>query len=95
MSLIPSSTDESETERDGLFSTLREFHAAIVGLAVGVVVGLTGHYELAALFVFIALGAKFGSVKYLSDVRREPWYALGLFLVGLGIVRGLQTVALG
>ena len=87
MALIPDSTDESETERDGLFSTLREFHAAIVGLAVGVVVGLTGHYELAALFVFIALGAKFSSTSRLKDVRREPWYALGLFLVGLGVTK--------
>ncbi|WP_459191839.1 hypothetical protein [Halosimplex sp. J119] len=85
MPLIPSSTDESETERDGPFSTLREIHAATVGLAVGVVVGLTGHIELAALFVFIALGAKLGSVGPLEDIRREPWYALGLFLVGLAI----------
>ncbi|QLH77466.1 hypothetical protein HZS55_09230 [Halosimplex rubrum] len=83
MSLIPSSTDESETERDGPFSTLREIHAATVGLAVGVVVAKTGSYELAGLFAFVALGAKLGSVGRLEDIRREPWYALGLFLLGL------------
>jgi len=82
MAPIPSSTDESETERDGLFSTLREFHAAIVGLVVGVVVGLTGSVELAGLFTFIALGSKLGS-KHLGNIRREPWYALGMFLIGL------------
>ncbi|WP_135363457.1 hypothetical protein [Halosimplex halophilum] len=83
MSLIPSSTDESETERDGLFSTLREVHAGIVGLAVGVTVALTSSYELAGLFVFAALGTKLSSTSRLEDIRREPWYALGMFLVGL------------
>jgi len=80
--LIPDSTDESETERDGVLSSLREWHAAIVGLAVGVVAALTGSWELAGLFVFATLGLKLGS-RHLGDVRQEPWYALGFFLVGL------------
>lgn len=83
MPLIPDSTDESETERDGLLSSLREWHAAIVGLAVGVVVAMTGSWELAALFVFATLGSKLGT-RHLEDVRREPWYALGSFLIPVG-----------
>jgi hypothetical protein len=78
--LIPSSSDESETRRDGLFSTRREIHASVVGLGVGVVVAVAGVWELGALFVFATLGSKLGS-KHLGDIRREPWYALGAFLV--------------
>jgi len=83
MNLIPDSTDESETERDGFLSTRGEIHASAIGLAVGVVVVMTASWELAALFVFVALGAKLGSLrsKGLLEVKREPWYALGAFLV--------------
>ncbi|WP_436924950.1 hypothetical protein [Halosimplex amylolyticum] len=86
MNIIPRSTEESETARDGFLSTLREFHAAIIGLAVGVVVAMTGAWELAALFVFAALGAKLSQVEQLGDVRREPWYALGAMLVAIGAI---------
>jgi len=84
--LIPSSTKESETERDGLLSTRREWHATIGGLAVGVVVAMTSSWELAGLFVFAALGAKLGS-KHLGDLRREPWYGLGAFLATVTVTR--------
>jgi hypothetical protein len=90
--LVPRSSDESETARDGFLSTRREIHASVVGLAVGVTVALTGSLELAGLFVFSVLGAKLGS-KHLGDLRREPWYALGAFLAGLAGTQGLQTVA--
>lgn len=79
MPIIPSRSNESETERDGFLSTRRELHATVVGLAVGVVVVMTGSWELAGLFVFATLGSKLGS-KHLTDIRREPWYALGAFL---------------
>ncbi|QRY26374.1 MULTISPECIES: hypothetical protein [Halobacterium] len=81
-SLIPDSTDESATERDGLLSTRREVHASVVGIAVGVVTSMTGSWELAGLFVFTCLGSKLGS-RHLTDIRREPWYALGCFLGGV------------
>lgn len=77
---LPESSDEFETQRDGFLSSLTEWHAAIVGLAVGVVVAMTGSWELAGLFVFATLGSKLGT-RHLEDVRREPWYALGSFLV--------------
>jgi len=92
--LIPDSSDESETERDGFLSTRREIHATAIGLAVGVVVVMTNSWELAALFVFVTLGAKLGSLQSrgLLEVRREPWYALGAFLVPI-VVRLLHIVA--
>lgn len=86
MNLIPDSRSEAETERDGFLSTLREYHAATIGLAVGVIVAATGSWELAGLFAFACLGAKLSAVSRLEDVRREPWYALGSFLVGLATV---------
>lgn len=83
--IIPESADESETERDGFLSTRREIHAAIMGLAVGVAAALSGSYELAGLFVFATLGAKLGGLKStaLAELRREPWYGLAAFLLGL------------
>jgi len=91
-----SAASEDETERDGLFSYRAEIHAAIVGLAVGLVVGMTGSWELASLFVFVALGAKLASVKHekLRDIRREPWYALGTFVVGLALSRAVWALSL-
>lgn len=83
MPLIPDSSDESETDRDGFLSTRREIHASVIGLAVGVIVVMTGAWELAALFVFVALGVKLGSLRSpgLVEIQREPWYALGWFLL--------------
>lgn len=83
ISIIPDSSDESETERDGFLSTRREIHAAAIGLVVGIVVVMTSAWELAALFVFVALGAKLDGLRSagILEIRREPWYALGAFLV--------------
>jgi hypothetical protein len=76
--LIPSSTDEDETARDGVLSTLREWHALVIGLVVGAVVAATGAWEVAALFVSAALGAKLNTTAF-AEIRREPWYALAGF----------------
>ena len=83
MPLIPDSSDESETDRDGFLSTRGEIHASVIGLAVGIVVVATGSWKLAALFVSVTLGVKLGSLQSagLSEIRREPWYALSAFLV--------------
>ena len=91
--LIPSSSDESETSRDGSLSTQREIHASVVGFVVGVVVAMLGAWELAGLFVFATLGSKLGS-KYLGDIRREPWYALGFFLMGAAITMLSELLAI-
>lgn len=80
---IPDSSDESETERDGFLSTRREIHASVIGIVVGIAVAMTGSWELAGLFVFATLGTKLGSLDSvgLLEIRREPWYASGGFLV--------------
>lgn len=90
MSLIPSSTDESETERNGFLSTRREIHAFVVGAAVGLITGLSGSYELGALFMFAVFGAKLDN-KHLNDIQQEAWYALGAFIPTL--LAGIAAVA--
>ncbi|WP_136689366.1 hypothetical protein [Halorhabdus amylolytica] len=77
---------EAATESNGFLSTRPEWHATVIGTAVGVVVAMTGSWELAGLFVFAALGAKLGS-KHLGDLRREPWYGLGAFLAAVTVTR--------
>lgn len=83
---LPGSSDESETARDGFLSTRREIHASVIGLAVGLVVVFSGSWELAALFVFASLGAKLDGLRSagFTEIRREPWYALGAFLLSVG-----------
>jgi len=84
--LIPTSTDESETDRDGPLSTLTEWHALILGLAVGAVSGLTGRYELAAVAVACALGLRVSEHSpAIAELRKEPWYFAGGLLVTLAI----------
>lgn len=88
MNIIPSSSDESETTRDGFLSTRREIHATVIGLTVGGVAAHTAAWELAALFVFVTLGAKLGGMTApaLAEIRREPWYALGGFTAAVLLV---------
>jgi hypothetical protein len=84
--LIPSGSDESETERTGFLSTRREIHSATIGLAVGFIVAMTTAWELGALFLFTVLGVKLEN-KYLGDIQKEPWYAAGFFMAGIALAR--------
>ena len=74
---------ESKSKRDGLLSYAVEWHAVIIGLAVGVTAGLTQRWELAGIAVGLVLGIRAAPGK-LSQLRREPWYALGGLVIGLG-----------
>lgn len=67
--------------------TFREWHAAVLGAAVGALAAYarTADYAvlaglLAAAFVLGSLGvARYGSVAG-RTVRKEPWYALAAFV---------------
>ncbi|WP_232702758.1 hypothetical protein [Halobacterium wangiae] len=69
--------------------TFREWHAAVLGAAVGAFAAYlrTADYPdlgvaLGVVFVVAALGvARYGSAAS-RTVRREPWYALAAFLAG-------------
>ena len=75
---------ESDSARDGLLSYAVEWHALIIGLATGVVTALTRRWELAGVVVAIVLTVRAAPGK-LSQLRREPWYALGGLVIGIGI----------
>lgn len=74
--------------------TYTEVHAAILGVAIGVLIGY-GHglgYTTVALvgsvaFVGIAFGIyRRGSLpKAQRTIQREPWYALSAFVVGASV----------
>ncbi|MFT4921054.1 MAG: hypothetical protein ACI8XM_000247 [Haloarculaceae archaeon] len=84
--MIPEPGSESETSRDGVLSTLSEYHALILGLVVGYVALLTGAYGLLALTVAAALGAgALASTAATSEIRKEPWYTLGGLAIGAGV----------
>ncbi|MCU4716857.1 hypothetical protein [Halapricum hydrolyticum] len=84
-------SSEAESDRDGLLSTRREWHALVVGLAVGIVAGLTRRWELAGVAVAIVLGVRHAPGR-LSQLRREPWYALGGLVLGIVATIGVMVL---
>lgn len=85
--MLPDSRTEAGTERDGVLSYAGEWHALVVGFAVGFAAAVTGRWELAGVLAAAALGVEGGkrSGKAFGEVRSEPWYALGGLVVGVPI----------
>lgn len=90
--VIPQPGTEEETARDGVLSTLTEYHALILGAVVGFVALLTGARWLLVPFVAGALGVEVGrrrgrteTVPAFGEVQKEPWYALGGLAGGAGL----------
>jgi hypothetical protein len=88
--VIPPVGTESETPRDGVLSTLTEYHALILGCVVGFVALLTGALWLLVVFVAGALGMEAGRrrgsssrVPAFGEVTKEPWYGLGGLVIGM------------
>jgi hypothetical protein len=72
---------ESETARDGVLSSDAEMHA----LAVGLLVGITGHLDLLLLLVTFVMGRFDGFRRsgHLLDAVREPAYVFAGSALGL------------
>jgi len=90
--VVPPVGTEEETPRDGVLSTLTEYHALILGSAVGFVALFTGELGLLPVFVVGALGVEAGrrrgrteTVPAFGEVQKEPWYALGGLAGGAGL----------
>jgi hypothetical protein len=83
---------EADSERDGLLSYSKEWHALIVGFGAGMVAGLSGSWELAVTVVAMTLAMR-AAPGPLKQLRREPWYALGGVVTGTGFGVVLSTVA--
>lgn len=79
--LLPTAARERGTEYNGLFSYAGEWHSAIIGLAVG----LFAPYELMVFMVGVAVDEQVTVGRpALKEFRSEPWYGLGLMIVGFG-----------
>ena len=85
---------EDESPRDGLLSYAGEWHSAVIGVATGLVSGLTGVFAFASFLVGAALTESYlaGNPRALREVRREPWYALGGLVAGLLVGFALRPV---
>lgn len=76
---------EGETPRKGLLSSRAEWHALLIGLAVGFITAIVGGKDAAWLFIIlstIAFGGKEVNVGQLEHVSDEPLYALGGSVIG-------------
>jgi len=82
---LPDGPTEESTDRDGVLSYAKEWHALFIGLGAGLAAATTGRYELLALVATIALGiggASEASAPVAKNVKKEPWYALAGLLIG-------------
>jgi hypothetical protein len=84
----------TETGDTGPFAsvldTIDERHAAIIGLSVGLLAGLSAQYEFLFVFALVTLGYEGGfrvSKKVKGAIRRESWYALGSVVIGVVAAR--------
>lgn len=83
---------EADSERDGLLSYSKEWHALVVGLAAGLVAGLSGRWEIVVAVVAMTLAIR-AAPGPLKQLRKEPWYALGGVVIGVGSAVIGPTVA--
>lgn len=70
---------------DGPLSDYDEWHAAEMGLFVGLILGATGSWELVAGFVAVALGKRAATGEIQKQVRQEPHYFAVGFTLGFSI----------
>jgi len=84
---LPSS--ESESSRDGVFSTRTEIHSFILSLGVGVSAFYVEMPMLIVGVIGLALGMQgfkskvpVANPKAIEELKKEPWYAVGGVLLG-------------
>lgn len=78
MGILPDSSDESETERDGFLSTRREIHAAGIGLYDGMRTWRTRPREMPDN----------------EDAQAEPHYYKGAYVAGTILQAVLTVVVI-
>lgn len=92
-----SSGKEHTSGYRGVFSYATEYHAFIVGIANGVMAILLAEPLLAVGMIAASLGLKF--VDYattdavLTELQREPWYAISGVAFGYVIPPALIAIA--
>lgn len=83
-------TGESNTDRDGFLSHKAETHALGMGLAAGFYFGARGETRLLSVVYGAAVYGKAHWAngqrrRLLMDIRKEPHYALGGVVAGVGL----------
>lgn len=84
---------EDESERNGFLSYAGEWHAATIGIGVGLAAALHGRPEFLAVLVATTLGLagadRLKGRRTARELRREPWYGIGAsllaYVVGVAI----------
>ena len=80
-----------------VLSVLSAMSKSTIGIGVGIAAGLTGAWWLYVALVVGALGLRSAGRRIASDralwnLRREPWYAIGGGVIGLGIARTFLAI---
>ena len=73
---------ESDSERDGLLSYASEWHAAIIGLACGLGLGVPGVVLITASALGLKRWEQISNRKALRELRREPLYGICASILG-------------
>lgn len=84
---LPTGSHEPANGYTGLFSYSVEVHAFLIGVAVGAYTQTTGDLQLAMGVISIALTVGRGQQHFTetvsSQLKKEPWYAIGGLIVGI------------
>lgn len=91
LAYLPVGATEDATDYDGILSYAVEWHAAIIGVAVGATAGTTGDTQLVCGLISTALGLgrinQQASETVTAHLVNEPWYAIAGIAVGYIAVR--------
>lgn len=92
---LPDGPTEASTSRDGVLSYAGEWHALVIGAGAGLAAAATGTWVLVVVVAGASLGLEVarrspstvekGTLPWVGEVRKEPWYALGGLLAGVPI----------
>jgi len=83
---MPTPTEKGEWR--GLLSTLKEWHALIIGLGVGMVSAAAGEPVLMTTVAGVAVGNIDAGGERLKDVAAEPAYAFAGLFIGYALIGG-------
>lgn len=94
LAYLPTGATEEASDYNGILSYSVEWHAAVIGLAVGATAATTGNVQLVMGLISIALGLgrinQQASEKVKAQLVKEPWY--GIFGAAIGYLAiGLST----
>lgn len=86
LAYLPTGATEEATDYDGILSYSVEWHAALIGVSVGMTAATTGETQLVMGLVSLALGLgrinQQASETVKAQLIKEPWYGIAGLAVG-------------